>query len=194
MRAAIKTFACIALGLASTITLAATPKEDLHEAFVKFLKVHSFDASLTDLKKGEQTATMSFVAPDRYRIRMAAGTTQLIIGSTLYMDINGKMMRLPVPGVEKMIGQYRNEEFLREMEGGISVQALPDETIDGQPTKVYAYTISKPLKAEAKTWISTKTGLPLQTESTGSYMGKTSTTRVRYSHYNDPSITIDLPN
>jgi outer membrane lipoprotein-sorting protein len=74
------------------------------------------------------------------------------------------------------------------------VQALPDETVDGEPAKVYAYTLTKPIKSDAKTWVSQKTGLPIQIESTGSFMGHTSTTRVRYSNFDDPSIKIDLPN
>jgi hypothetical protein len=53
--------------------------------------------------------------------------------------------------------------------------------------------MTTPRKSDAKTWISQKTGLPLQ-ESTGSRMGHTSTTRIRYSNFDDPSIHIDAPN
>ena len=118
---------------------------------------------------------------------------QVIIGDSMYMDMNGKLTRLPVPGVGKMVAQYRNEDFLREVEGGMAVQALPDESIDGEPAKVYAYTMTEPVASQARIWISRKTGLPLQIESSGSFMGRTSTTRVQYSHFDDRSIRIAEP-
>lgn len=183
------------LSLALTCALAnAAPKDELHEAFSKFLKAHSFHATVTDIKKGEQISAMDFVAPDRYRLKSARGPEQTIIGDAIYMDMNGKLTRLPVPGVGKMTAQFRNEDFLHEVEGGMSVQALPAEVVDGEPARVYAYTTTKPAKSDAKTWISQKTGLPIQIESTGSFMGHSATTRVRYSNFDDPSIKIDAPN
>jgi hypothetical protein len=50
------------------------------------------------------------------------------------------------------------------------------------------------MKSDAKTWISTKTGLPIQIESTGTFMGHAATTRIRYSGFDDPSIRIGAPN
>ncbi|MEO7325180.1 MAG: hypothetical protein ABIW82_10175 [Dokdonella sp.] len=188
-----KTLTGLSLAL-SCVLVHAAPKDDLHEAFGKFLKAHSFHATVTDIKKGEQVSAMDFVAPDRYRLKSSRGPEQTIIGDAIYMDLNGKLTRLPVPGVGKMTSQFRNEDFLHEVEGGMSVQALPDEAVDGEPAKVYAYTTTKPAKSDAKTWISLKTGLPIQIESTGSFMGHSATTRVRYSNFDDPSIRIDTPN
>jgi hypothetical protein len=188
-----KTLAGLSLVLLCNAATAA-PKDELHDAFAKFLQAHSFRASVTDLKKGEQISTMEFVAPDRYRIKSSKGPQQYIIGDAMYMDMDGKLTRLPVPGVGKIVAQYRNEDFLRETEGGMSVQALPDEVVDGEPAKVYHYTVTKPVTADAKTWISQKSGMPLQTESSGSFMGIKSNTRVRYSNFDDPAIRIDVPN
>jgi hypothetical protein len=171
----------------------AAPKDELHDAFVKFLLVKSFRATITDLKKGEQVSSMEFVAPDRFRMKTADGMSQLIIGDAMYMDMNGQMMRMPVPGVAKLTAQYRNEAFLRQVEGGMNVQALPDEAVDGEPAKVYAYTVTEPVKADAKTWVSRSSGLPIQTDSSGKFMGVKSTTRVRYSGFDDPSIRIESP-
>ena len=187
-----KTLAAVALMLFCPFAF-ATPKDELHGAFAKFLKAHSFRATVTDLKKGEQISTLEFVAPDRYRIRSAKGPSQLIVGDSMYMDMQGKLTRVPVPGVGKLVAQYRNEDFLREIEGDMSVDALPDENVDGEAAKVYHYVVSKPAKADAKTWISVKSGLPLQTESSGSFMGMHSTTRIRYSGYDDPTIAIPEP-
>lgn len=184
--------ACLALALCCGLAHAA-PKDELHDAFVKFLQAKSFRATITDLKKGRQVSSMEFVAPDRYRIKTPDGGTQLIVGDAMYMEMDGQMTRVPVPGVGKLTAQYRNEAFLRQVEGGMSVQALPDEAVDGEPAKVYAYSVTEPVKADAKTWISIGTGLPIQTDSSGRFMGIKSTTRVRYSGFEDASIRIEAP-
>ena len=101
-----KTFAGLALALGCSLA-AAAPKDDLHAAFAKFLAARSFRATATDVKKGEPVSKMEFVAPDRYRVD-AGGQTSLIVGDTMYMDIGGKMQPLPVPGVGRMVAQYRN--------------------------------------------------------------------------------------
>jgi hypothetical protein len=183
----------IAFALFASHALAA-PKDELHAAFAKFLQAKSFRATVTDLKKNEQISTMEYVAPDRYHLQAASGPGRLIVGDSMYVEMNGKLSRVPVPGVGRMVAQFRNEDFLRQTEGDMQVQALPDEVVDGIPTHVYHYTVTKPMEADAKTWISAKSGLPLQTESAGSFMGIKSTTRVRYSNYDDPSIHIDAPN
>ncbi|MBA8889497.1 hypothetical protein FHW12_003743 [Dokdonella fugitiva] len=187
-----KMLAALALGLASSAAGAA-PKDELHAAFAKFLQAKSFRASVTDVKNGGVVSTMEFVAPDRYRIKPAKGPQSLVVGDTMYLDMNGKLTPMPVPGIGEKVAQYRNKDFLAEVESGMTVQAIGDETVDGEAAKVYAYTVTKPLKSDAKTWISQKSGLPIQIESTGSFMGHTATTRVRYSGFDDPSIRIDAP-
>jgi hypothetical protein len=184
--------AALALGLACSAADAA-PKDDLHAAFAKFLQAKSFRATVTDVKSGEALSSMEYVAPDRYRVKPAKGPASLIVGDTMYIDMDGKPTPMPVPGVGKMVAQYRNADFLAEIERGMAVEALGDDRVDGEAAKVYAYTVTRPIKADAKAWISQKSGLPIQIESTGSFMGHTSTTRVRYSDFDDPSIRIDAP-
>jgi len=186
-----KTCAGLALACASSFAV-ASPKDDLHAAFTKFLAAKTFRATATDVKKGEQVSKMEFVAPDRYRVD-ARGHASLIIGDTMYMDMGGKLTPVPVPGVGKMVAQYRNPEFLGEMEAGMEVKALGDDSVDGEATHVYAYTLTRPMKSDAKTWVSASTGMPIQIESTGTFMGHTATTRVHYSGFDDPSIRIDAP-
>lgn len=187
-----KMLACLVLGLACAAAKAA-PKDDLHAAFAKFLQAKSFRATVTDLKNGEAVSAMEYVAPDRYRVKPAKGPPSLIVGDTMYITVNGKATPMPVPGVGKMVAQYRNADFLAEVERGMEVKALGDDSVDGEAAKVYAYTVTRPVTSDAKTWISQQSGLPIQIESTGTYMGHTATTRVRYSGFDDPSIKIDAP-
>ena len=186
-----KTLAALALALAGSVA-AAAPKDDLHAAFAKFLAAKSFRATATDLEKDKPLSTMEFVAPDRYRMD-ASGSISLIIGDTMYVEMDGAMQPLPVPGVGKIVAQYRNPDFLTEVEHGMAVTRVGDDVVGGEPATVYAYTLTRPAKVDAKTWISAKTGLPIQTESTSRFMGHTARTRVRYSDFNDPSIRIDAP-
>lgn len=186
-----KALPCLLLALACPLALAA-PKDELHDAFAKFLQAKSFRATTTDVKNGKPVSTVEFAAPDRYRVD-SDGRRNLIIGDSMYLDMDGQLMKVPVPGVGRMIAQYRDPQFLAEIEGGLVVQALGEETVDGEPAKVYAYRVTRPARADAKTWVSQKNGLPIQTESTGSLLGHVSTTRVRYSGFDDPSIRIDAP-
>jgi hypothetical protein len=171
-------------------TAAAAPRDELHAAFANFLAAKSFRATVTDLEKGEQAATMEFHAPDRYRIPSLKGPSQLIVGDSLYVEMQGKLTRLPIPGVGERVAQYRNEDFLRETESDRKVEAPRDERVDGQAAKVHRYTITRPFKADAKTSISMKSGLPLRTGSNGSVMGIESTTRMSHSGDDDPTIAI----
>ena len=185
---------CMSVAAFASSLANAAPKDELHAAFVKFLAARSFHAEVANAKTGEALSSMDFLAPDRYRVHPAKGPMQVIVGDTIYMDLGGKLTPMPVPGMAKMVAQYRNGDFAKEIENGMSVQALPDDSVDGESTKVYAYTVTQPAKADAKAWVSTKTGLPIQVESSGSFMGHASTTRVRYSRFDDASIRVDAPN
>lgn len=187
------TLPALLLALACPLAV-ATPKDDLHESFAKFLKLRSFRASIIDLGTKEPTSRMEFVAPDRYRMVANGAPQSVVIGNTMYMDMGGQFMPVPVPGLDKMIGQYRNPQFLRDLESGMEVKMLGEESIDGEPARVYAYTVTQPVRSQSKSWISQRSGLPIQTDSTATVMGRTVNTRVRYSGFDDASIRIDAPN
>lgn len=169
----------------------AGPKETVHDAFAKFLAAKSFRATVTDVKNGEQLSQMEFVAPNRYRMHNAkAGADTVIIGDDAWMNMHGQLMKVPIP-VGKLIGQYRNEAMLRQMDIVVTDQGA--DSVGGEPAHAYSYTVTEPAKADVKLWISDKTGLPVQIESQGSFMGHAATTRVHYSDFNDPSIQISEP-
>jgi hypothetical protein len=171
----------------------AGPKEQLHDAYVKFLAVKAFRASVSDVAKGQQISVMEFVAPDRYHIRTGnGGTEQTIIGDDAYTVIQGRSMKLPVP-VGKIVGQYRNEATLRQLEQGMTVTAVGSDSVDGELADTFSYTITEPMKADVKVWISQKSGLPIQIESSGRFMGVKSTTRVKYFDFDDAGIRISAP-
>jgi outer membrane lipoprotein-sorting protein len=182
-----------ALAIALAGSAWAGPKETVHDAFAKFLAAKSFRATVTDVKNGEQLSQMEFVAPNRYHMHNAkAGMDTIIVGDDAWMNMHGQLTKMPIP-VGKIIGQYRNESALRQMESGITVTDLGADSVDGEPAHAYHYTVTEPANADVKLWIGDKTGLPLQMESQGSFMGHASTARIRYSNFNDPAIAIAAP-
>ncbi|MBB1060853.1 hypothetical protein [Marilutibacter spongiae] len=171
---------------------AAGPREELHEAYERFLAATSFRASLTDVAKGKTLTEMEFVAPDRYRVSVQGGPSQLVIGDAMYMDMGGRTMKLPMPA-GNLVGQYRSREALEALERDLVVDALGADSVDGEPAKVYHYVTTQHGRADVKAWISDRSGLPLQLETTGKADGKSQTVRIRYRDFNDPSIRIAAP-
>lgn len=181
------------LALVLALTVSANAWADAHDsmrqAFEKFLAVKSFRATVVDVAKGQQLSAMEYVAPDRYRMKTGQGPETIIVGDNAWMDMDGRLMKMPIP-VGKIIAQYRNEALAR---ADYAVSEVGADTVDGEPAHVYSYTVTQPVKAESKAWISDRSGLPLQIESRGSFMGVKSTTRVRYSDFDDPAIRIAAP-
>lgn len=166
----------------------AGPKEELHAAYQKFLDAERFRATLSDAADGSRLTEMEFVAPDRYRIRLPGGPSQLVIGDTLYMDMDGRTMRLPMPAGE-LTRQYRDRDALKDQD--LAVQGLGSDSVDGEPARVYRYTTTRYGTADVKTWVSERSGLPLQIETTGDAGGRH--VRIRYRDFDDPSIRIAAP-
>ena len=181
------------LALVLALTVSANAWADAHEAvqqaFEKFLALKSFRATVVDVAKGQQLSAMEYVAPDRYHMKTGQGPETLIVGDEAWMDVDGRLMKMPIP-VGRIIAQYRNEALARTQ---YTVTEVGTDSVDGEPAHVYSYTLTQPVKAESKAWISDRSGLPLQIESRGSFMGVKSTTRVRYSDFDDPSIRIAAP-
>lgn len=171
------------------------PRDEVHAAYTRFLAATSFRATVTDVNKGQQLSMMEFVAPDRYHIRNGQGQMeQILIGDDAYTLIDGKRVKLPMPiKVGRIVGQYRNQATLDELARDLTVTALGDDTVDGQAAKVYTYTVTEPARSDVKVWISVASGLPIQLESQGRFMGVKSTTRLRYYDFGDPSIRVSAP-
>jgi len=183
---------CFAWLFFASATAWADPCEDLYRAYAKLLAAKSFRATVTDVKKGRQSARMEFVAPNRYHMTTGQSTEQTIVGDDAWTNVGGRMLKLPVP-VGKIIAQYRNEQALKELRKNDKVVELGDDMVDGEPAKVYRYIATHPAKADVKVWVSRQSGYVMQLESEGSFMGVKSTTRVRYSDFDDPNIEIALP-
>ena len=168
-----------------------SPKEDIKTAIGNFMQVRSYHASMhiSGGPRGAMTNEIDFVAPDRYRMKMPMGT-QYIVGDTMYMDMQGKTMKVPMP--KGTLSQWRDPAKLAENEATMTVQAQGSESIDGVPARKYLVHNTQPQPSDVTMWVGDE-GVPVQIRVSSDMQGKATNTTIRYSRINDPTIKVDPP-
>jgi len=174
---------------AAALNPLASPEDEVKASMDKFLKAKAFHAVMTMEGARGMTNEMDFVAPDRYRMKMQVGT-QVIIGDTMYMQADGRSMKVPLP--KGTLSQWRDPLKIEENKAGLSVEALGSDTVDGQSARKYLVKHTQPEPNEFTFWIGAD-GLPLQLLHQGQSQGKPYSMTLRYSRFDDPSINIDAP-
>lgn len=169
----------------------ANAVQEVKDSMDKFMAARSFHATMTMEGGPQPIATeMDFVAPDRYRIRMATGT-QIVIGDTLFMDAGGQRNRVPLPA--GTLSQWRDPLKIQQHQEGLSAEREGRDLIGGAPATRYRVHYSRPEPLEFTYWIG-RDGRPLQLRHSGmSPDGKPYTITQVYSRYDDPSIIIETP-
>lgn len=184
-----------ALALVLLVPVAGTawagPKEDLKAVSMKFLALRSYHVVMENSDKRVPKTEMDFVAPDRYRMQMGSMGTQVVIGDTMYMQIDGRSMRIPMP--KGTMTQWREtDRAMREVDKA-QVEALGSEVVNGKPAKKYRMTQnSGGTPTITLMWVGAD-GYPARIQTTGTAAGRGSTVTITYSRFNDPSIRIDVP-
>lgn len=177
----------------------AAPMEAVKGSMDTFLGARSFHATMVMEGAKGMTTEMDFVAPDRYRLQMPVGT-QVIIGDTMYMQVDGKTMKVPLPA--GTISQWRDPLKIQENKDSLSVESQGSDTIDGKPATKYLVRNTLPAGStpasgdpgvtEFTYWVGDD-GLPLQLQHSGESQGKPYQMTIRYTRFNDPGIVIDAP-
>jgi hypothetical protein len=164
------------------------PRADVVAAMRTFWDLRSYHAAmhLEGSPRGPIDNAVDFVAPDRYRMQAAGRGTQVIVGDTMYMEIGGRQMQVPLP--EGTLTQWRDPAKLADAETEMTVEAQGGDAVDGQPAKKYLVRVATPKPAEITLWIGDQ-GLPLQIVSHNP-LGQAT---IRYSRFNDPALTIEAP-
>ena len=165
------------------------PEDEVKASMDRFMQARTFHAVMNMQGARAMTNEMDFVAPDRYRMKMQTGT-QVIIGDTMYLQVDGRTTRVPLP--KGTLSQWRDPLKLAEHKDGLVVQALSNENIDGVAARKYLVRNDSPQAGEFTMWISAD-GLPLQLQQQGQSQGSPYTMTLRYSRFDDPSITISAP-
>ncbi|MBW8850220.1 MAG: hypothetical protein JF600_05525 [Xanthomonadales bacterium] len=167
----------------------AGPKEDMKAMSAKFLAQRSYHVRMESSDKRAGVTEMDFVAPDRYRMQMAQGT-QYIIGDTMYMNVSGHSMKVPMP--KGSMTQWRQNDLVFREVDRMQVQALGADVADGRPARKYRMTAAGKAATSTLIWVGAN-DLPIKLETTGTYAGRTITTTIHYSRFNDPAIRVDPP-
>jgi hypothetical protein len=167
----------------------ASPEDEVKASMDRFLKARSFHAVMVMEGARGMTNEMDFVAPDRYRMKMPVGT-QVIVGDTMYMQVDGRSMKVPLP--KGTLSQWRDPLKIEENKAGLSVEALGSDNVEGQTAKKYLVRNTQPEASEFTFWIGSD-GLPLQLLHQGQAQGKPYSMTLRYSRFDDPTITIEPP-
>lgn len=172
----------------------AGPREDLHAAFGKFLAQTTFRGDITGNMAGRSShSTLEFQAPDRVRVTADGRPPVVMIGNIMYMNANGRTMKVPMPAGNPMT-QFRDATVLAQLERGMKVEDLSLDSIAGLPAHKYRYTVEKPQPSTSLVWVSVGAGLPMQVQTSRAVMGKTVDTTIRYSRFGDATIKISAPN
>jgi predicted lipoprotein len=114
--------------------------------------------------------------------------TQTIIGDTMYMHMQGRTMKLPMP--KGTLTQWRDPANLAKSEEGMTVQARGTDTIDGASARGYLVHHEQPQPTDVTMWINGD-GLPVRIQVASMMQGKTVTSTINYSRFNDPTIRVD---
>ncbi len=182
--------AALPLSLLAAATAWAGAKEDMKALSAKFLALRSYHVRMESSDKRAPATDMDFVAPDRYRMQTPQGA-QYIIGDTMYMNLGGRTMKVPMP--KGAMTQWRQSDTAFREIDKMEIVALGSEIADGKPANKYRMTAAGKVPTNTLIWVSGTNGLPIKLETTGTYGGRTITTTIHYSRYNDPSIRIDIP-
>ena len=186
-----RTFTLLAC-LAFAGSAVAGAKQDLHAAFSKFLAQTAFKGTTTATLAGRTFhSVVEFQAPDRYRLTSEGRPPSVIIGSVMYININGRVMKMPAP---MPLSQYRDPKVLAQVESSLSAKDMGLDSVAGAPAHKYQYDVSGPHASTVTIWVSVASGLPIQLQNSGQANGKTVATMIDYSNYGDPSIKISAPN
>lgn len=168
----------------------AGPKEEMKALSAKFLALRSYHVSMVNSDKRMPRMEMDFVAPNRYRMQMPMGT-QYVIGDIMYMNIDGRTMRVPMP--KGTVSQWREiDRCFREIDK-MRIEALGVETLNGKPARKYRMTqaTGNP-PTTSLLWVGPDNH-PVKIETTGTANKTTTTMTIFYSRFNDPAIRIEPP-
>ena len=129
-------------------------------------------------------STLDFVAPDRYRIESPGAGTQVIIGQTMYLEVDGRRMKVAAPA--NVLSQWRSATAIADAAASLTAHADGHQMVAAQPSAKFIVTQATPTPVQTTIWIGPK-GYPIRLDTAD---GRTS---IRYTRYDDPELKIEPP-
>lgn len=174
---------------ASASDAAASPRAEVEASMARFAAARSFHASM-DMQGGQSmTMEMDYVAPDRYRMQMPEAV-QVVVGDIMYMQLHGQTMQIPLS--PDTLGKWQDPLQMEQGRERMNVADLGSERVEGQPARKFQVRHAAPEEAEMTYWIGDD-GLPLKLLHHGRSEAGPFTMTIRYSRFNDPSLSIERP-
>lgn len=180
--------ACAALAaLLSAAPATASPGDEVTRAVEKLAGAGSYVIHIDapQAAAGGQIE-MQYVAPDRYRMMMPGMPAQTIIGNQVYMDMGGRVMRVPLP--TGTLDQMRDQAHIRQTQENARIEAAGSDVIDGSPASKYRIIHPDQPGTEVMLWVGSN-GWPVKMQVEGGEGAAT----MRYSRFNDASLVIQPP-
>ncbi|HRO25922.1 MAG TPA: hypothetical protein PK743_10445 [Luteimonas sp.] len=168
----------------------ASASDEVMAAGKRLLAAGSYHARIVTSDGAQDFAMeVDYVAPDRYRMVMPL-VTQVIIGDTMHMTMQGRSMQMQVPpGTTE---QWRDPNRLGQYADSMQVESLGSDSVDGKDARKYLTRYTDQALKPVTTWIDAD-GYPLRIEVDSELQGKPATTVITYSRFNDPSIRVEAP-
>ena len=171
----------------------ADARQELHAAFARNIALKSFKATMLDLSSNKTVSVVEFQAPDRFRVTPTGMPSSVIIGDTMYMNAGGQVMKVPMP--KGKFTNLRNQDAMKELEKGTTVESLGLGRVGSQPARTYRFLSAKDGGQYTSTvWVGVASGQVLQLETSGKTAGKSFSMRMLYTDFNSPTIKINPPN
>ena len=175
---------------------AINPISSAREAVIasmhKLMDARSYHVSMqmSGGPKAMMANEIDFVAPDRFRMKMAGVGTQTIVGDTMYVSMQGRSMKVPMP--KDITKQWRDPGNLKEAEAGMTAEGMGSDSVDGISAQKYNVRQTVPTTTDYTLWIGAD-GMPLQMRMNTDVNGAPATMTMRYSRINDPTLSIEAP-
>ena len=169
-----------------------SPREAVIASMHKLMDARSYHVSMqmSGGPSAMMTNELDFVAPDRFRVQMAGVGTQIIVGDTMYMSMQGRSMKMPM--AKDTTKQWRDPDSFKQAEAGMTAEGMGSDPVDGISAQKYKVHQSVPTPSDYTLWIGPD-GLPLQMRMNTDINGAAATMTMRYSRINDPTLSIDAP-
>lgn len=182
---------CLALpGRAPATADDPAARAALIAALERLAAASSYRASIEDDADGPTRIELVFVAPDRLRARTAEGV-QTLIGSEVYLEIDGQVHRQAVPpgALDGLRGQWSHAVRMLQMPG-MRVVAEPLEPGDAPGARRVR---ARWAGGEGFARVLLVDGHPVQVDLHEGDARQAGVTRMRYSAINDPALRIEAP-
>ena len=174
---------------ATTTTPADTPaaRDAVLDALRKFATLTRYRATMSTSTGADDkpiVSTLDFVAPDRYRIESPGAGTQVIIGQTMYLEVDGRRTKVAAPA--NVLSQWRSATAIADAAASLTAHADGHQMVAAQPSAKFIVTQATPTPVQTTIWIGPK-GYPIRVDTAD---GRTS---IRYTRYDDPELKIEPP-